>query len=400
MTTELRAWTNGDLDKIVTKTDGYWVEYSDGTRLLDVQSGNSAYILGYGNQEVLNSLNSDVNFVRGNRGETCELAQEMVKHVCETGNWDVLSWAISGSSAVESAIKMNDQYWGNPENYIVTFTPSFHGTTFLCRAMGDDDNYVKRIKKVPTPLWKKKEDQISAERKSFKYLQLLLKTYRGKVGCVVMETLPWLKGGIPWSPSWWKMVRHLCDEENVLLIVDDVACCWGKSGHWHGWQKYDVQPDISALGKSLTAGYTPLGCSVANKKVGDVIKNKDWEFGHTWQPTMTGIKAMSKVVEIIEREDLFSLASPIEFCLKMIAENLLDRGYITSYRCNDLFLSLDPQEKYMDANGDLSMEAFMKSGLSLTKTRNGSIRLIANFRSDAIFFEQMEKRLIEFFQRQ
>ena len=54
----------------------------------------------------------------------------------------------------------------------------------------------------------------------------------------------------------------------------------------------------------------------------------------------------------------------------------------------------------MDANGDLSMEAFMKSGLSLTKTRNGSIRLIANFRSDAIFFEQMEKRLIEFFQRQ
>jgi adenosylmethionine-8-amino-7-oxononanoate aminotransferase len=64
MTTELRAWTNGDLDKIVTKTDGYWVEYSDGTRLLDVQSGNSAYILGYGNQEVLNSLNSDVNFVR------------------------------------------------------------------------------------------------------------------------------------------------------------------------------------------------------------------------------------------------------------------------------------------------------------------------------------------------
>ena len=140
------------------------------------------------------------------------------------------------------------------------------------------------------------------------------------------------------------MVRHLCDEENVLLVVDDVACCWGKSGHWHGWQKYDVQPDIAALGKSLTAGYTPLGCSVANKKVGDVIKNKDWEFGHTWQPTMTGIKAMSKVVEIIEREDLFSLASPIEFCLKMIAENLLDRGYITSYRCNDLFLSLIPKK--------------------------------------------------------
>ena len=73
---------------------------------------------------------------------------------------------------------------------------------------------------------------------------------------------------------------------------------------------------------------------------------------------------MSKVVEIIEREDLFSLASPIEFCLKM-TENLLDRGYITSYRCNDLFLSFDPQEKYMDANGDLSMEGYVSDYLSL-----------------------------------
>ena len=55
----------------------------------------------------------------------------------------------------ESAIKMNYQYWGNPENYIVTFTPSFHGTTFLCRAMGDDDNYVKIIKGTDTSVEEK-----------------------------------------------------------------------------------------------------------------------------------------------------------------------------------------------------------------------------------------------------
>ena len=70
----------------------------------------------------------------------------------------------------------------------------------------------------------------------------------------------------------------------MMLLAVGVSLVIGMDG-----KKYDVQPDIAALGKSLTAGYTPLGCSVANKKVGDVIKNKDWEFGHTWQPTMTGI---------------------------------------------------------------------------------------------------------------
>ena len=64
---ELRAWTSGELDKIVTKTDKYWIEYSDGNRLLDLQSGNSAYTLGYGNKEVMDALASEVNFIRGNK---------------------------------------------------------------------------------------------------------------------------------------------------------------------------------------------------------------------------------------------------------------------------------------------------------------------------------------------
>ena len=106
---ELRAWSKEPLDKVVTKTDRYWIEYSDGTRLIDLQSGNSAYILGYGNKEVMGALAPEVNFVRGNRGETSELCIKMTDLVCSTGTWDVLSWAISGSSAVEAAIKMNDQ---------------------------------------------------------------------------------------------------------------------------------------------------------------------------------------------------------------------------------------------------------------------------------------------------
>ena len=66
--------------------------------------------------------------------------------------------------------------------------------------MGDTSDGIKRIKKVPTPLWRNKKDQEAAEEKALKYLRLLIKSYNccgRKIGCIVMETLPWLKGGIP-----------------------------------------------------------------------------------------------------------------------------------------------------------------------------------------------------------
>ena len=103
-----------ELEKIVVKTEKYWVEYKDGKRILDMHSGNSAYILGYGNEEVIEAMNEQIRsvaFVRGNRGGTAEICQEMAKLVCETGGFDVMSWAVTGSSAVEAAIAMNDTYW-------------------------------------------------------------------------------------------------------------------------------------------------------------------------------------------------------------------------------------------------------------------------------------------------
>jgi len=60
---ELRAWTPGELEKIVVKTEKYWVEYKDGKRILDMQSGNSAYILGYGNEEVIEAMNEQIRSV-------------------------------------------------------------------------------------------------------------------------------------------------------------------------------------------------------------------------------------------------------------------------------------------------------------------------------------------------
>lgn len=406
MAYELRAWTPGELDKIVIKTDKYWVHYKETPKILDMQAGNSAYILGYGNREVTDAMNEQINevaFVRGNRGETCELSKEMGELLCSSGNWDAYSWAVTGTTAVEAAVAMNDVYWkkvNKARTHIITFNPGYHGTSWLTKAMGLPELTEfppERLISVPSPIWQKYEDRDAAELKSLTILTEKLDQYKDSIGAIVMETTPWLNGVLPWSENWWKQIRKECTERNILMITDDVAVCWGKGGGYHGYSKmgFGIQPDISALGKSLSAGYNPLGAAVCNTMVADVLKSLPWEFGHTHQPNMCGIAAMKKVNEIIIRDKLFERIPKIEARMDTVAEKMMMRGYIRSYRRGGLFMALDTDSAWRRVT---SISNLVQSGLGATTTNTGTIKVISALVADDEYFAELEKRLINFFE--
>ena len=403
MAYELRAWTPGELDKTVIKTEGYWVHYKDNPKILDMQAGNSAYILGYGNREVTEAMNEQINeiaFVRGNRGETCELSQEMGELLCSTGDWTAYSWAVTGTSAMEAAISMNDVYWKKKNKRkvnIVTFNPGYHGTSWLTKGMGLPDLSEfppERLLSVPSPIWQKEIDREALEQQSLEHLRRQLDRNEGTVGAIVMETTPWFNGILPWSENWWREIRKECDARDILMITDDVAVCWGKGGDYHGYKVagYGIQPDISALGKSLTAGYTPLGASVCNDKVARVLKTVPWEFGHTHQPNMAGIAAMKAVNNIIVRDKLFERIPEIEAKMDGVAKVMIDEGYIKNYRRGGLFMALD-------TNAPTSIANFVKAGLGATTTNAGAIKIIAPLVADDVYFDEVTKRLSRFFEQ-
>ena len=132
---ELNQWSLNEPKKQVVKTQGYWIEYSNGERHIDIQCGNAAYVLGYGDEDILNAMREgEVNFLRGNSGETSSHNDELIKLICEEGNWAAAGYAVSGSDAVEAAIAMNDSYWsylGINKKKIISFVPGYHGTTML-----------------------------------------------------------------------------------------------------------------------------------------------------------------------------------------------------------------------------------------------------------------------------
>jgi adenosylmethionine-8-amino-7-oxononanoate aminotransferase len=320
---ELTQWSPGEPRKQVVRTNGYWIEYSNGERHLDVLSGNSAFMLGYNDQDILDAIRANpVHYLRGTTGESAQVNDELVELICQEGNWASVAWAVSGSDAVEAAVAMNDNYWAyqnKKKTKILSFFPGYHGTTMLAKHLRGEYSYLNRSVTVLAPNWKHYSDQESAEAKCLERIRKKLEA-NPDIGCVILETMPWFGHLTPYTVNWWKSIRQLCDEFDVLMINDDVALCWGKLGHLFGYQAYGVQPDIAVIGKALTGGYSPLGAAVCNQRVHDVLKTRTWLHGHTWAPNMWGVSAALVATKKIQQ--LMHRADNIQLRLRAIGDEL------------------------------------------------------------------------------
>lgn len=334
---EIKYWSPGEQEKTVTRTHGYWVEYSNGETHLDIQCGNMAYILGYANQPIADAVaDNSVNFIRGNTGETAEPNDQLVREICESGNWAAVTWAVSGSDAVEAAIAMNDSYWsarGESRDKILSFSMSYHGTTMLAKHLRGEYPGLGRTVLVNSPNWQYAYQQHGQEQLTLNKIRAQLKQHPD-IGCVVLETVSWAVSMAPYSTEFWHSLRDTCTEHDVLMIVDDVAFCWGTNGTMFGYESYGIQPDICAIGKSLTGGYSPLGAAVCTESVRKTLNIQSWNHGHTWQPNMAGVAAALSATRQIQ--SLLHHVPEIERRLKTIADELgLNSRGANTYRTYD-----------------------------------------------------------------
>jgi adenosylmethionine-8-amino-7-oxononanoate aminotransferase len=351
MTNELRGFAKvkGDRQlKKITRTDKWFTYFNDGTKELDLQMGGSSFILGYNNPSVTKNLEKnilDTARCQSNNYHYNDATERAGKILCDD-IWHSYAWALSGTSSVEAAISMNDEYWkqlGKSKPKIISFSFAWHGTSFLTKDMGAPfllDNHTGRCINLPHP--KSREEEIKTIEK------ILLDTDLSDVGCIVFDSVAWINGLYSWSEKWWQDIRNICNTHDILMITDDVAACWGKTKSLHPFQTigYNIQPDISALGKSLTAGYAPLGAAVCNKKVGEVISVKGaWNYNHTWQPSMIGIYLMLNVYDFIVDNSLLSYTNHVEDSLRYLGQKLLDENHIDNFRVVGTFFAFDVKKE-------------------------------------------------------
>jgi adenosylmethionine-8-amino-7-oxononanoate aminotransferase len=378
---ELKAWSFSETNKYVNRNAGYWVDYKNKLNL-DINCGNSAFILGYHNEKILDAMNRpQVSFLRGNSGETCEENEYLIEHLLHHSGMSALNWSISGSDAVEAAIAMNDQYWKIKDKNkprIISFIPCYHGTTMLTKHLRGEYDYLNRASLCNGVSWRDISEREEQEENALNHIRYMLDN-DDTIGCIIMETIPWISQINPWSKNFWTNIRSICDEYGILMIVDDVALCFGKNGDWFGYTKYDVKPDIVAIGKSLTAGYSPLGAALCNSKVYDILKREDWTHGHTWQPNMQGVYAAIETINQIEPR-LYKVDSIHKQFVDMANELSLD------YAGESLFVQLNTPKTY-------TLKELHDVGLTANIIGYKSIKIILPLIADEEYFGTLKEYL-------
>ncbi len=312
---------------VITGAQGCWLQDEKGKRHLDGVSSLWANVHGHRHPVIDRAIEEQMGRVAHStmlglsHPGGIELARQLVEHTPEGLNR--VFYSDSGATAVEIGLKMAYQYWqlkGETQRYrFLKLSEAYHGDTIGAVSLGGMNLFHERFDrllfdtvKVPTPhLYRHTfaiEDEKDVVERYFSLSQDLIESYAEQAcGFFIEPLIQGAAGMIVHPHGYLKHIRDLTRKHNMLLIADEVAVGFGRTGKMFASSWEDVSPDLLCLGKGITGGYMPLAATLATEEVfsaflGDFKDLKTFFHGHTYTGNPLACAAALASLTVFEEE--------------------------------------------------------------------------------------------------
>ncbi|EGQ8804353.1 TPA: adenosylmethionine--8-amino-7-oxononanoate transaminase [Vibrio parahaemolyticus] len=332
----------------VASANGVNIKLEDGTELVDGMSSWWSTIHGYNHPHLNQAAHQQIDQVSHVMfgGITHQPAISLCKKLLSLApnNLEHVFLADSGSVAVEVSLKMALQYWhakGERRPKFLTLRHGYHGDTFAAMSVTDPDNSMHSLYKGFLPehifaqsptcgYWDewKPEDLADFEHK--------IDSHHQELAAVILEPIVQGAGGMRiYHPEFLKGVRRLCDKYDLLLIADEIATGFGRTGKLFACEHADIQPDILCVGKALTGGYMTLSATLASKHVADTVCGGDagcFMHGPTFMGNPLACAVATASLELIEQGDWQQQTQQIEMLFSELLPKLEEYDLVKNTR--------------------------------------------------------------------
>ena len=360
--TQMAGWLDPE-PVIIESADGFYLIDTEGRRYIDGISSLWCNVHGHRVKEIESAIRAQLDKVSHStllglgQAKAIELAQKLVE-IAPAGLQKVF-YSDSGATSVEIAIKMAYQYWQNlghkDKTRFIALGNAYHGDTIGSVSVGGIGLFHRIFRSLlfetlfvdsPHP-YRFDGSAQACKNHSLEQAESLLQEHAGQIAAIVVEPLVQGAAGILVHPDGFlKEIRNLTEKYDTLLIVDEVATGFAKTGKMFACEHENVNPDLMCLAKGLTGGYLPVAATLATQKIFDAFlgpaeEHKTFYHGHTYTGNALGCAAAIASLELFEENQVIgSLPEKIALIEKAF-EQISQLPYVGDTRNRGLMAGIE-----------------------------------------------------------